>query len=603
VYASVELSLRRMSPENRARAKVLGVFHGAVQLDVLRVMMKWEAPDLASLAGELVETGLATPNPYNHLTLNPALCPYMGAQTDAAEREALTARWGQAMRGYVEFLRQQQSRKIEVAATLTLLELPNLFALLDRVQAAGDAEATIALTTSLYSLLEKLGKPRLLERVAQVRDAAVAALGETWNHARFEAQRTRIEQQLTGGRLPGAFDGAQGLLDRARQAGEKAYLDADYDLAGACFLLARVLQMAGGSEQALPLLDEAQKRFEAVERNRPSCGAAGMASVCITKGADCLRDLGRLDEAAAAYEEAIGLGQQRGAERNVAVGKAQLGTVRLMQRRYKDALEAYEEARERFTRLDEPGSVGTSWHQIGIAYHEAGQPEAAEDAYRRSLAIEVRLGNVAGQADTLNQLGILYYDALGRTEEAVAFLSQAADKHVELRDLAGEGRARSNLGDTLRNLRRFDEARQEIRRAIECTAPFGHASQPWTTWAILAIIETDSGNPTAAAEARRKAIECFLAYRRDGGENHFTDGRVCLAVTQALLAGDPAAATSLLQQLAADPKSAALRPFIQALQAIVGGSRNRSLADALDLDHTMAAEILLLIETLERHGL
>ena len=117
-----------------------------------------------------------------------------------------------------------------------------------------------------------------------------------------------------------------------------------------------------------------------------------------------------------------------------------------------------------------------------------------------------------------------------------------------------KARARNNLADTLRKLRRLDEARQEIRRAIECDAQFGHASEPWKTWAILADIETDAGNPAAAAEAKRKAIACYLAYRRDGGENHDAAGRICLAVTQSLLAGDPAAAASLLQQLAAAPR-------------------------------------------------
>ena len=221
-------------------------------------MMQWEKEDVDSLAGELIETGLATPNRYNHLTLNPALCPYLRGKLDAAERETLTARWGEAMHAYVGFLEQQSNQNAEVAATLTALELPNLFALLEQVQRAGDAEATIDLATSLYGLLQCAGKPRLLERVGQVRDAAAAALGETWNHARFQAQRTRIEQQLAGGRLREAFDGAQQLLQRARAAGEQAYPDADYDLAVACCLLARVLQIAGGSEQALPLLDEAR---------------------------------------------------------------------------------------------------------------------------------------------------------------------------------------------------------------------------------------------------------------------------------------------------------------------------------------------------------
>ena len=109
---------------------------------------------MAALAGELIATGLATPNRYNHLTLNPALCPYLRARMDAAERAALTARWVEAMGEYVDFLEQQRSQNAEMAATLTLLELPNLFALLDLVQAAGDAEATIDLTTSLYSLLQ-----------------------------------------------------------------------------------------------------------------------------------------------------------------------------------------------------------------------------------------------------------------------------------------------------------------------------------------------------------------------------------------------------------------------------------------------------------------
>jgi hypothetical protein len=71
-------------------------------------------------------------------------------------------------------------------------------------------------------------------------------------------------------------------------------------------------------------------------------------------------------------------------------------------------------------------------------------------------------------------------------------------------------------------------------------------------------------------------------------------------VTQPLLAGDPAQAASFLKELGANPKGAWLLPFIRALQAIVAGSRHRTLADALDLNYSMAAEILFLIETLEK---
>ncbi len=602
VFASVELSLQRLSAANRERARVLGVFHGGVHPAVLCPMTQWEMQDFVSLASELIQTGLATPNRYNHLTLNPALCPYLRGRLDAAEHETLTARWVEAMGAYVDFLVRRHSQNAELAATLTGLELPNLFALLDRVQHAGEAEATINLTTSLYSLLQGLGKPRLLERVGQVRDTAAATLGDAWNHARFEAARTRIEQQRAGGQLREAFADAQALLQRARTAGKQAYPRADYDLAMACWLLARVLQTVGGAEPALPLLDEARQRFETIAQARPGIGAERMASVCLAEQGDCLRDLGRLDEAAAAYEEDIRRAEQLDDDREVAVGKGQLGTVRYLQRRYPEALAAYAEVRKRFTALGEPGSVAVSWHQTGIAYQDAGQPDAAEDAYRQSLAIEVRLGNVAGQASTLSQLGTLYFQAPNRGEEAASFFSQAADKYAEIRDAAREGMTRSNLSEALRKLRHLDEARQEIRRAIECDAQFGHASEPWKSWAILANIETDAGNPTAAAKAKAKAIAGYLAYRRDGGENHSGAGRLALAVTQKLLAGDPAGATSLLHDNAATYNTASWRAAIRALQAIVAGSRDRTLADAPDLDYMMAAEILFLIETLEKSG-
>jgi tetratricopeptide (TPR) repeat protein len=600
LFASVELSLRRMSPENRDRARVLGVFHGSVDLDVLRAMTQWEVADIGSLAIELIKTGLATPNPYGHLSLNPALCPYLRGQMDTAERESLTTRWTEAMHGYARLLCGQQFRRAEGTARLTLLELPNLFALLDHVQRAGDAEATIELTTLLYSLLERLGRPRLLKRVVQARDAAAVVLGQTWNHARFEAQRTRIEQQLAGGLVREALGDAQELLRRARQVGETAYSAAAYDLAMGCYLLGRLLTDAGGPEQALPFLNEARERFETISNEYAMKAAQTMVLACHLTRGQCLLSLGRLDEAAVAYEESIRRAEEFGAERDIAVGKMQLGTVRLNQRRYEEAREAHEEARERFTRLDDPGSVAGSWHQTGRMYAVAGQPDAAEGAFLKSLAINVRLGNVAEQARTLAELGNLY-GGLGRPEEAVVFHQQAAHKYMELGDAANEGRARSNLGNTLRNLRRFEEARQEVRRAIACAANFGHALMPWNTWAVLQEIETADGNPVAAAEAKHAAVECYLVYRRDGGENHYSDGRICLAVTQALLAGDPVAAAAILQQHSAhNDLPAWLRPFVQALQSIVAGSRDCTLADNPDLNFSTAAEILLLLETLEQ---
>ena len=163
LLASAELSLRRLPPGLRERAPVLGVFHGAVDLDMLRHMTGWEAAEVQALGQALVATGLARGEAYNHLSLNPALCPYLAAQLVPAARAALAEQWTEAMRQYAEFLRREQSKNSEMAAALTLMELPNLMALLERVEHAGDPEATIDLTTTLHTLLQytEIGNKRL----------------------------------------------------------------------------------------------------------------------------------------------------------------------------------------------------------------------------------------------------------------------------------------------------------------------------------------------------------------------------------------------------------------------------------------------------------
>ena len=211
----------------------------------------------------------------------------------------------------------------------------------------------------------------------------------------------------------------------------------------------------------------------------------------------------------------------------------------------------------------------------------------------------MKLGNQAGQASTLLQLGNLYAFVLQRPEEAVAFLQRAAEIYRGIDDLAKEGIAQSNLAATLVKLQCLEEARQAIRRAIDCKAPFGHAVSPWTTWDILADIETAAGNSATAADARRQALGTFLSFRCDGGENQSGQGRLALAVRQALASGDPAEVAAGLQQLAADSRFGHQLPYLTALQAITAGSRDRSLADDPGLSYDQAAEVLLLIEALE----
>ncbi|MCK6557905.1 tetratricopeptide repeat protein [candidate division KSB1 bacterium] len=596
LYASVELSLRRLPADMREQIKPLGLFHGGANTFTIMQTLEVDQQSAKRIAHGLVDVGLGQMMNYGHLRLDPALAPYLLGQMNEAEQAQARQRWATGMRQLLGYLYKERFKNTELSATLTLLELPNLLALLDWAAENLTPEEVVDITSSLETLLHHFGRPQALARVVAVREQAAKKLGD-WSHARFEAERARIERLLESGDVQAAYTAAQQLVQNCLNAGEQAYAGAGYDIAVAHFLLGRVLVTGGAAEAALSPLAEAQKRFQQLA-DAGNTDAARMASAAITESGDCLRNLGRLEEAAAAYEKALELDKKRGDLRDIAAGKFQLGTVRMLQKKYAEALKIYAEARDIFENLGEPGSVATAWHQIGMVHKEAGQYDRAEQAYRQSLAIKVARKNRAGEAGSVNELGNLYGD-MGRLEEAVIFYRQAADIYAALPDNANEGRARYNIANTLIKLRRYDEARSELLRAIECDKPYGHAAEPWKTFMVLHNLEQATGNPQAAASARQQAIAKYLAYRRAGGGEHERSAQICGAVAQAIGAGQAVAIQQALAQIAgARETSASDRLFISKLQAILSGDRNPALASDPNLYYQAAAELQLLLEKL-----
>ena len=162
-----------------------------------------------------------------------------------------------------------------------------------------------------------------------------------------------------------------------------------------------------------------------------------------------------------------------------------------------------------------------------------------------------------------------------------------------------EGVVRNNLAATLMKLQRYDDARQELQRALECNKPFGHAAEPWKTWALLHNLEQATGNAPAAADAWQQAVQCYLAYRRAGGESQQPGARLCAQIAHAIRQGDTTEVTQFLAQAAAAADTPAwLKAMLPKLHAILHGDRDPALAADPALDYDDAAELLLLLETL-----
>jgi tetratricopeptide (TPR) repeat protein len=610
LFASVELSLRKLPVDLRAKLPSLGVFHGGGHVVNIAMVLGLDTQkdEEISLARALIDVGLAEMQGYNYLRLDPALGPFLLRELDDPARAAAEARWAEAMRLLTGFLYGQRTSDPRMAATLTLFELPNLLAALEwqarsAEESAVEIASVIDQANSVEHLLQSLGRPRAMQRAVAVRERAAAALKESgWSHARYLAESSALDRLIDAGRAAEAVPFARRMLAEATAAGEAAYDVAAYDLAMCHVRLGRAMERSGDARSALGPLDEARARFQRLA-DAGDESATRMVPVCMAGRADALMALGRLDDAAEAYEQRINICDVQGDPRGAAVARFQIGTARLLQRRYGDAIKAYDEARQTFEALGEPGSVARAWHQMGIALHAAQQYDQAETAYLNARRIKVELVDRPDEASTLNELGSLY-GAMGRLEDAVRFYREAAAIYADpaVGDLGNEGRIRNNAANSLQKLGRLEEARREVERAIVCKQPFGHAVEPWTSFEILSDIERDAGRPDAARAARGRAFEAFLAYRCDGGENQSgrITARLCTSLLAAVREGQAAAFVEALNELEARPnKPGYLIPVLAALGAILAGNRDPALADDPALSYSDAAEILLLLERLK----
>jgi tetratricopeptide (TPR) repeat protein len=96
--------------------------------------------------------------------------------------------------------------------------------------------------------------------------------------------------------------------------------------------------------------------------------------------------------------------------------------------------------------------MASSYHELGRVAQVRGSYDEALDWYRKSLRIKEELGNRAGMAISLSQMGVLFAER-GAPEEAVPLNLRSLGLRLELRvpqvriDLHWLGRQRADLGE------------------------------------------------------------------------------------------------------------------------------------------------------------
>lgn len=598
LYLALELDLHRLSAPDREHLTVMAFFKDGVHRIALSHALAMDMPATDDFCARLVALGLAEDRGHGHLRFDPALTHYLSSRLDPNSREVWRERWRAGMERFIAELYQHHFKDSARAKRLLRLELPNLLALLRDGQQNAPSERTARMVSQLEQLLASLGIGSALAEATAARERVSQAL-VGWSRERFETERLRIERFRDDGALGDALQAARQVVRQCQEAGVDAYPGAAYDQARAHFQLGKLLKMASAAEPAIRELTEARQQFHALA-DAGNVNAARMAAVADAEIGDCLSYLRRLADAAAAYEAALARIAPTTVNPTVAANQLQLGLVRQRQGQYAEAATLYDAARRTFEALGELEGAARAWRQLGLARKLSGEPEPALKACQQALYLYEQQRNRTGITEVLGELGHLH-QLLGQLEEAVLAYRRMADLCNELGDGRGEEASRNKLANVLIQLRRHDEARQELYHASQCNLPESPTARNWTIHRGLHDLSQTAENPRVADQARRQAIQKYLAYRRAGGDNTNPGSRLCAQIGQAIRAGDTAPLAAKLAQIMASPNvPSAGKLLIAKLQAILGGSRDPSLANDPNLHYQYAADIQLLLEDLAK---
>ncbi|HOW76383.1 MAG TPA: TIR domain-containing protein [Candidatus Competibacteraceae bacterium] len=597
LYLEIELALNRLSASDRERLAILAFTKGGINRLALGHALELDNLTTDALCERLIALNLAEDEGYSHLRIDPALASYLNSRLSADQRAEWRKRWRVAMEQLLAFLYQQYFKDNVRTLRLLRLELPNLLALLRDCQQQSLPERTARLASQMEQLLAHLGVPAALAETVATRERAGQAL-PGWSRTRFETERLRIERLRDGESLEEAVQAARQLVRQCQEAGADAYTGAPYDQARTHFELGKLLKMANAAEPAVRELTAARQQFQTlVEAGNSS--AARMAAVADAEIGDCLAYLRRLQDAATAYEAA--LAQADPGSPTGAANRLQLGLVYQRQGKYAAAATLYDAARRTFETLGQTEKTAQAWRQLSMAHKLDGQMERALQAGQKSLYLYEQQRNRRSVAEILGEVGHLH-QVLDQLEEAVLAYRRMAELYAQLGDGRSEEASRNKLANVLIQLRRPDEARQELYRASECNLPESPTARNWTIRRGLRDVSQAVKNVEIADQARQQAIHKYLAYRRSGGENTNPGIRLCAQISQALRNGNPETISVLvakLEQIATSPNVPPTgKLLIDKLRAILNGDRDTSLASDPNLHYQYAVELQLLLEEL-----
>src|SRR3954452_24019893 len=376
---------------------------------------------------------------------------------------------------------------------------------------------------------------------------------ETWRFSLLAAERARAKF---------ANADAAELYRRALTAAPSVESIALSEVGRAWETLADVLELGGDYGDARRGYREARARL----RSDPDA----LAGLCLKEGR--LRENeGHYAEALRWYERGLRRANElEGAPRILHRLRLSLGygAARFRQGAFEECVEWGERVIAQARAWGALEELAHAYSLVHLAYTSLGSPKRHE-VRELALPIYEELGDLLGQANALNNLGIdAYYE--GRWEESLGYYGRSREARERIGDVVGAATIANNIAEILSDQGRVDEAEAELRevRAI-CEAAGSRL--------MTAVADANLGRAAARAgrtdQARELLTAAASALREIDAGSFVVEVHARLAEA-ALFGGDPELALATVAETEAITGTSAL-PAVQALLHRVRGEALR----------------------------
>jgi CHAT domain-containing protein/tetratricopeptide (TPR) repeat protein len=181
------------------------------------------------------------------------------------------------------------------------------------------------------------------------------------------------------------------------------------------------------------------------------------------------------------------------------------------------SIEKYYEALELYRRSGDRDGEADTVNNIGMIYYSLGETQTALEKFNEALPIIRVLGDRRGEATALNNIGIVYH-SLGQTQKALEKFNEDLPIRRALGDRRGEANAINNIGMVYHSLGEMQKALEKFNEALLIRRALGDRRGEATALNNIGATYRTLGETQTALEKYNEALPILREVGERGRE-------------------------------------------------------------------------------------